>query len=131
MLHWRAVSRAWPARIALKYPSSAAGPLIVIGALTVTVAPSPLALRNGMIASGHFSATSPMCGLVKIPPAACGVTGATCNGAGAAAALERLEAQEEESRRRLVAALERGNPLEIDAAQTFWLKCYETLRRLI
>jgi hypothetical protein len=49
---------------------------------------------------------------------------------GAAAALERLEAQEEEAHRRLVAALGRGNPVEIDAAQTFWLKCAETLRRL-
>jgi hypothetical protein len=28
------------------------------------------------------------------------------------------------------AALERGNPLEVQAAQEFWLKCSETLRRL-
>jgi hypothetical protein len=27
-------------------------------------------------------------------------------------------------------ALERGDPFQIDAAQTFWLKCSETLRRL-
>jgi hypothetical protein len=30
----------------------------------------------------------------------------------------------------LQAALERGNPIEIDAAQSFWLRCSETLRRL-
>jgi hypothetical protein len=49
---------------------------------------------------------------------------------GAAAALERLECQEEEAHRRLVVALAHGNPAEIDAAQTFWLRCSETLRRL-
>jgi hypothetical protein len=49
---------------------------------------------------------------------------------GAAAALERLEHQEEESHRRLQAALSRGNPVEVQAAQEFWLKCSETLRRL-
>ena len=49
---------------------------------------------------------------------------------GAAAALERLEAQEERAHARLEVALARGNPLAIDAAQTFWLKCSETLRRL-
>jgi hypothetical protein len=48
----------------------------------------------------------------------------------AVAALERLERQEEESHRRLQVALERGNPVEIQAAQDFWLKCSETLRRL-
>jgi hypothetical protein len=32
--------------------------------------------------------------------------------------------QEEEAHRRLVAALGRGNPLEIDAAQTFWAKVF-------
>jgi hypothetical protein len=46
------------------------------------------------------------------------------------AALERLEHQEEEAHRRLQAALSRGNPVEIAAAQDFWLKCSETLRRL-
>jgi hypothetical protein len=49
---------------------------------------------------------------------------------GAAAGLERLETQEEEAHRRLQAALERGNPIEIDAAQSFWLRVAETLRRL-
>jgi hypothetical protein len=49
---------------------------------------------------------------------------------GAAAALERLEHQEEESHRRLQAALGRGDPMAIQAAQEFWLKCSETLRRL-
>ena len=49
---------------------------------------------------------------------------------GAAAALERLEASEERAHARLEAALPRGNPVEIAAAQDFWLKCSETLRRL-
>jgi hypothetical protein len=49
---------------------------------------------------------------------------------GAAAALERLEREEEQAHRRLQAALAGGNPLSIDAAQSFWLKCSETLRRL-
>jgi hypothetical protein len=49
---------------------------------------------------------------------------------GAAAALERLEHQEEESHRRLQAALQRNDPLQIQACQDFWLKCSETLRRL-
>jgi hypothetical protein len=49
---------------------------------------------------------------------------------GAAAALERLESQEEEAHRRLSVALERGNAFQIQAAQEFWLKCSETLRRL-
>jgi len=49
---------------------------------------------------------------------------------GAAAALERLEHQEEESYRRLQAALARGNTVEVQAAQKFWLRCSETLRRL-
>jgi hypothetical protein len=49
---------------------------------------------------------------------------------GAAGALLRLEASEEEAHRRLQAALERGNALEIEAAQSFWLRVAETLRRL-
>ena len=49
---------------------------------------------------------------------------------GAAAALERLEHQEEESHRRLQIALISGNLVQIAAAQDFWLKCSETLRRL-
>jgi len=47
---------------------------------------------------------------------------------GAAAALERLEASEERAHARLEAALGRGNPVEVAAAQDFWLKCSETLR---
>jgi hypothetical protein len=47
---------------------------------------------------------------------------------GAGAALERLEYQEEESR--LQVALERGDALAIEAAQSFWLQCSEVLRRL-
>jgi hypothetical protein len=49
---------------------------------------------------------------------------------GAAAALERLEGEERQAYRRLQAALERGNPIEIESAQNFWLRCSETLRRL-
>jgi len=49
---------------------------------------------------------------------------------GAAAALERLEHQEEESHRRLQAALARSDTGKIQQAQEFWLKCSETLRRL-
>jgi hypothetical protein len=49
---------------------------------------------------------------------------------GAAFALKRLEASEEAAHRRLQSALERGNPLEVESAQSFWLRCSETLRRL-
>jgi len=49
---------------------------------------------------------------------------------GAAAALERLERVEEESHRHLEAALKRGNPVEIQSAQEFWLRTAETLKRL-
>ena len=49
---------------------------------------------------------------------------------GAAAALDRLERQEEESHRRLERAQASGDILAIQAAQDFWLKCSETLRRL-
>jgi hypothetical protein len=49
---------------------------------------------------------------------------------GAAAALERLEREEEEAHRRLRTALAGGNPMVIDSAESFWLKCSETLRRL-
>jgi transcriptional regulator with XRE-family HTH domain len=51
-------------------------------------------------------------------------------GRGAAAALARLEESEERARARLHAAMERGNPFEIEALQDFWLKCSETLRKL-
>jgi hypothetical protein len=49
---------------------------------------------------------------------------------GAAAALRRLETSEETAYRRLQVALEQGDPFAIQAAQDFWLKCSETLRRL-
>jgi hypothetical protein len=49
---------------------------------------------------------------------------------GAAAALERLEMQEERAHARLEAALARGDSTAIDMAQRFWLQCSETLRRL-
>jgi hypothetical protein len=49
---------------------------------------------------------------------------------GAAAALKRLEASEERAHARLEAALARGNPVEVQACQEFWLRCSETLRRL-
>jgi hypothetical protein len=48
---------------------------------------------------------------------------------GAAATLQRLEHQEEESFRRLQSALQGGDRFEIDACQTYWLKVAETLRR--
>jgi hypothetical protein len=41
-----------------------------------------------------------------------------------------LEASEETAYRRLQVALERGDPFAVQAAQDFWLKCSETLRRL-
>jgi hypothetical protein len=49
---------------------------------------------------------------------------------GAAAALERLEFEEEQSYRRLQVALAGGNPVTIDAAESFWLRTSEVLRRL-
>jgi hypothetical protein len=49
---------------------------------------------------------------------------------GAAAALERLEATEERAHARLLAAIEKGNPFQIQEHQDFWLKCSETLRKL-
>jgi hypothetical protein len=67
------------------------------------------------------TAPSELAGNGELPPA---------GKKGAAAALERLELQEEKSHRRLQAAMARGNPVEIAAAQDFWLKCSETLRRL-
>lgn len=49
---------------------------------------------------------------------------------GAAAALERLEATEERAHARLLTAMEKGNPSQIEALQDFWLKCSENLRKL-
>jgi hypothetical protein len=49
---------------------------------------------------------------------------------GATGTLTRLESQEAEAYSRLQVALERGDPIAIDAAQTFWLRVAETLRRL-
>ena len=49
---------------------------------------------------------------------------------GAAHALARLELQEEESYRRLQAVLASGDPFAVDAAQSFWLRVAEVLRRL-
>jgi hypothetical protein len=49
---------------------------------------------------------------------------------GATAALERLEEQEERAHARLQIALQGGDPVVIDAAQTYWLRCSEVLRRL-
>jgi hypothetical protein len=69
-----------------------------------------------------------------LPPGASAPVGngdvATPGRKGAAAALERLESAEELAHRRLEAALARGNPVEVQACQDFWLKCSETLRRL-
>jgi hypothetical protein len=44
--------------------------------------------------------------------------------------LRRLEEEEQRSFMRMQAALERGNPIEIQNAQEFWLKIAEVLRRL-
>jgi hypothetical protein len=49
---------------------------------------------------------------------------------GAAAALKRLEAVEERSHARLIQAIEAGNPFQVKAAQEFYLRSSETLRRL-
>jgi hypothetical protein len=49
---------------------------------------------------------------------------------GAAAALERLEETEERAHARLLAAMQPGNAIQIEAHQDFWLKCSETLRKL-
>jgi hypothetical protein len=49
---------------------------------------------------------------------------------GAGAALRRLEEQEERAHARLQLALERGDLLQIDSSQTYWLRVAETRRRL-
>jgi plasmid stabilization system protein ParE len=50
---------------------------------------------------------------------------------GAAAALQRLEEIEERAHARLMRAIEAGNPFQVKAAQEFYLRASETLRRLI
>ena len=45
------------------------------------------------------------------------------------AALERLETAEERAHARLEAALQRGDPVQVQTCQDFWLKCSETLVR--
>jgi hypothetical protein len=49
---------------------------------------------------------------------------------GAAAALQRLEEIEERAHARLMRAIEIGNPFQVKAAQEFYLRSSETLRRL-
>lgn len=49
---------------------------------------------------------------------------------GAAAALQRLEAIEERAHARLMRAIEIGNPFQVKAAQEFYLRASESLRRL-
>jgi hypothetical protein len=49
---------------------------------------------------------------------------------GAAAALQRLEEIEERAHARLMRAIEAGNPFQVKAAQEFYLRSSETLRRL-
>ena len=49
---------------------------------------------------------------------------------GAAAALQRLEEIEERAHARLIQTIEIGNPFQIKAAQEFYLRSSETLRRL-
>lgn len=48
---------------------------------------------------------------------------------GAAAALQRLEQAEERAYARLLQAMDRGTPFQIQELQDFWLKCSEALRR--
>jgi hypothetical protein len=74
----------------------------------------------------------------NVPPQASGAFKSQSNGQilgppgklGAGAALVRLEKEEEQGYRRLEAALANGNAVAIDAAQTYWLRVAETLRRL-
>jgi hypothetical protein len=47
-----------------------------------------------------------------------------------AAALQRLEEIEERAHARLMRAIESGNQFQVKAAQEFYLRCSETLRRL-
>jgi hypothetical protein len=49
---------------------------------------------------------------------------------GAAAPLGRLESVEERAHVRFQRAIEAGNPFQVKAAQEFYLRCSETLRRL-
>jgi hypothetical protein len=49
---------------------------------------------------------------------------------GAAAALARLEEEEERAHARLLLAMEKGNPSQLQELQEFWLKCSESLRKL-
>jgi hypothetical protein len=49
---------------------------------------------------------------------------------GAQHALQRLEFEESQAYQRLQHALQNGTPLEVESAQSFWLKCSEALRRL-
>jgi hypothetical protein len=49
---------------------------------------------------------------------------------GAAAALKRLEAVEERAHARLMRAIDIGNPFQVKAAQEFYLRASESLRRL-
>jgi hypothetical protein len=49
---------------------------------------------------------------------------------GAQHALARLELEEEQAHRRLQLALGRGNPVEIESTQQFWVRCVESLRKL-
>jgi hypothetical protein len=45
-------------------------------------------------------------------------------------ALARLELEEAEAHRRLQLVLGRGNSVEIESAQQFWVRCVESLRKL-
>jgi hypothetical protein len=49
---------------------------------------------------------------------------------GAQHALQRPEFEESQAYQRLRLALQNGTPLEVDSAQSFWLRCSESLRRL-
>jgi hypothetical protein len=49
---------------------------------------------------------------------------------GAQHALARLELEEEQAHRRLQLALQRGDQVEIESTQQFWVRCVESLRKL-
>jgi hypothetical protein len=106
----RAISRACSARIELKSACPPAAPTLMTGLESHKVP-----FSNGRQTSCDSAGNGDLGPIGK---------------KGAAAALERLEQAEERAHARLEAALGHGNPVEIAAAQDFWLKCSETLRRL-
>jgi hypothetical protein len=78
-------------------------------------------VRRGKTDVGPNDTTTPDLNQIELGPV---------GSRGAAAALERLERVEERSHARLMRAIEVGNPFQIKAAQEFYLRSSETLRRL-